>query len=404
MATTTPSVVFDTARQNSLLSLYRDGLLNDTLPFWTRHAVDRECGGFIFCLNRDGTVLDTDKPIWLHGRFIWLLSTLYNTVEKRGEWLELARHGLDFLRRYGFDSDGRMFFQVTREGAPLRKRRYLFSESFAVIALAAYAQAARDEQAAHEALDLFRLMVRYHTTPGLLPPKIIPATRPMKGLAMPMILISTAQVLRAATQSPLCDEWIAGCIREIERDFLKEEFQCVLETVGPQGEFLDHLDGRLLNPGHAIEAGWFILNEARHRNRDRALIQLGCKIIDWSWQAGWDTEYGGLLYYRDARGLPATEYWHDMKFWWPHNEAIIAMLLAYDLTSDPKYLRWHQQVHDWAYAHFPDPEYGEWFGYLHRDGSLSSPVKGNIWKGPFHLPRMQWFCWRLLEEMKNKPM
>lgn len=395
-------IALDPARRDSLLKLYRDGLLNDTLPFWIRHAVDRECGGFLFCLNRDGAVMDTDKPIWLHGRFVWLLATLYRTVEQRPEWLELARHGLDFLTRHGFDRDGRMFFQVTREGRPLRKRRYLFSESFAVIALAAYSRAAGDERAARQALDLFRLIIRHHTTPGLLASKVDPGTRPMKGLAMPMILISTAQVLRAATRDPICDEWIERSIREIERDFLKEEFQCVLENVGPNGEFLDHLDGRQLNPGHALEAGWFILNEARHRRRDPALIRLGCQIIDWSWQSGWDSEYGGLFYFRDAKGLPATEYWHDMKFWWPHNEAIIATLLAYSLTGDPKYLRWHQQVHDWAYAHFPDPEHGEWFGYLHRDGTLSTPVKGNVWKGPFHLPRMQWFCWKLLEEMSRR--
>jgi len=399
-ATVQPLVLTPQGREQ-LLTIYRDGLLNDTLPFWINHCVDREYGGFMFCLDRDGTVIDTDKGVWTQGRFTWLLSTLYSEVEPRAQWLELARHGLDFIRRYCFDSDGRMFFHVTREGRPVRKRRYIFSETFAVSALAAYARAAGDDQARQEAVDLFKLIIRYLTTPGLLPPKFNPEVRPMKGLAIPMILIVTAQVLRQVSDDPICNEWIERSIQEIERDFMKPEFRAVLETVGPNGEFIDHFDGRMLNPGHAIEAAWFIMNEAQHRGGDAHLLKLGTTILDWMWEWGWDPEYGGLLYFRDVKGLPVQEYWQDMKFWWPHNEAIIATLMAYQLTGDEKYARWHQMVHDWAYAHFPDPEYGEWFGYLHRDGRLSVPLKGNLWKGPFHLPRMQLRCWQILEQMRK---
>jgi len=383
----------------ALLATYRDGLLNDTMPFWISHAIDRECGGYLTALDADGSVLHTDKPVWVLGRFAWLLATLYNTVERRAEWLELSKHGIEFINKHCFDTDGRMFFSVTREGRPLRKRRYLFSESFAVIALAAYGTASGDERYKRQALDLFKLMLKYHTTPGLLEPKVNPATRPMKGLAMPMILLVTAQELRKAVNDPLCTQVIDRSVAEIEKDFLKPEFQCVLETVGPNGEFYDTFEGRTLCPGHAIEAGWFMLEEARRRNKDRRLIELGTKIIDWSFTIGWDTQYGGLVYYSDAKGLPSTEYPHDMKLWWPHNEAIIAMLLAYHLTGNERYARWHAMVHDWAYAHFPDRLNGEWFGYLHRDGTVSTRLKGNMWKGPFHLPRMEWFCWQLLKEM-----
>lgn len=386
-------------RLRELRALYRGGLLNDTVPFWIPRAVDRQCGGFLTCLDQDGTVLQTDKPIWIQGRTTWLLATLYQTVERRPEWLDYARHGIDFLQRYGFDDDGRMFYAVTREGRPLRKRRYLFSETFATIALAAYGTAAHDASSTRRALDLFQLILRYHRTPGLLEPKVNQQTRPMKGLAMPMILIATAQELRKAVADPLLDQVIAECIDEIASDFVKPDLACVLETVGPGGEVYDTFDGRTVCPGHAIEAGWFILHEARHRGNDRRLIDLGLQIIDWSLPLGWDADYGGLVYFRDARGLPSAEYPHDMKLWWPHNEAIIATLLAYALTGEARYARWHQMVHDWAYAHFPDPVHGEWFGYLHRDGSVSTRLKGNMWKGPFHLPRMQWYCARLIDEM-----
>lgn len=385
---------------SALAATYRDGLLLDTIPFWMKHAVDREYGGFTFCLGRDGSVIDTDKGMWAHGRFVWMLSTLYNTVEPRTEWLETARHGVDFIRKYAFDTDGRMFFILTQDGRPVRKRRYLFTETFAVIALAAYAQASGEERARQEAVDLFDLVLRYFTTPGLIPAKVDPNTRPAKGLVGPMITLATAQVLCQVVDDPQrYTQLIDAQIAEIERDFLKPEFEAVLETVGPQGEFIDHFDGRMLNPGHAIEAAWFILDEAKIRGNDPHLIQLGTRILDWMWRWGWDEDYGGILYFRDVKKLPPQEYWHDMKFWWPQNETIIATLLAYQLTGDQKYADWHKLAHDWAYAHFPDPEYGEWYGYLHRDGRVSASHKGNIWKGPFHLPRMQWKCWQIAQEL-----
>jgi N-acylglucosamine 2-epimerase len=295
-----------------------------------------------------------------------------------------------------------MYFQVTREGAPLRKRRYVFTEAFGAVALAAYARASGDEESADQARALFRLVVRHATTPGLIPPKVDPATRPAKGLAVPMILLATAQVLRSDLRDPLAEEWVDRAIDEIRRDFVKPDLQVVMETVGPEGEIIDHFDGRTLNPGHALEAAWFILAEAWRRGGDPGLTRLGTSMVDWMWRRGWDEEYGGILYFRDLKGLPVQEYWHDMKFWWPHNEAVLATLMAYRATGEPRYAEWHRLVHDWAHRHFPDPEHGEWFGYLHRDGRRSVPLKGNLWKGPFHLPRMQLLCWQALEGMHDR--
>jgi len=383
----------------SLRDFYRDGLLNDTLPFWIPATIDLKYGGYQTSLGRDGTVIHPDKPVWFQGRFAWLLATLYQTVEKRPEWLQYSRHGIDFINSRCFDEDGRMFFSLTREGQPLRKRRYIFSETFAIIAMAAYGRASGDHTFVDQALDLFRKTVQLLQEPGSLTPKTNPEIRPMKGLAIPMIMIVTAQELRKTAPLPELDQWIDHYIAEVQRDFVKPEFQCVLETVGPEGEFYDTFDGRMICPGHSIELGWFILHEAKHRGNDPELRKLGQQIVDWSWEWGWDKKFGGILYYADCKNLPCTEYWSDMKFWWPHNEAIIAMLLAWHLTGDESYLQKHATVHDWAYKHFHDKEFGEWFGYLHRDGSVATELKGNMWKGPFHLPRMQWYCWKLLEEI-----
>lgn len=382
--------------------IYRDTLLDDVIPFWLKHGLDRKHGGIITALGRDGEVLDTDKSIWFQGRAAWMFATLFNTVEPRAKWLAAAQSCVDFLRAHGFAKNGKMYFTVTRDGKPLRMRRYVFSESFAAIAFAAYAKATGDPSAAQDAVKTFTTFLRYSTKPGLIAPKVDPATRPMKGLSPLMITIATAQEVRAnlgdvKVLGQTCTQWIDQSIAEIRRDFLKPKLKALMETVGPNGEIYNHFDGRLLNPGHAIECAWFILHEAKLR-RDAKLKQIGLKILDWMWEHGWDQETGGLLYFRDVYDKPVQEYWHDMKFWWPHNEAIIATLLAWQMTGDPKYARMHQLVHDWSFQHFADPGHAEWFGYLHRDGEPSNTLKGSLWKGPFHFPRMLLYCWKLLEE------
>ena len=396
MADTQPLLTTKDGRR-SLLACYRDGLLDDTLRFWFPRSVDTEHGGFFHCFDRDGTLVDTDKSVWAQGRMTWMLLTLYNTVDRQAEWLDWAKKGLAFLDRCCFDTDGRMFFHVTRDGQPIRKRRYVYSEAFAAIAHAAYAKATGDERSAKRAGELFDLMTRWFFTPGLMPPKFTDV-RPMIGMSPRMITIATAQELRANLgQSPHWTAWIDRCIDEIRNWFVKRDLKAVMEAVAPNGDVVDHFDGRTLNPGHAIEGAWFILAEGRHRG-DAGLIGLGAQMIDWMWRRGWDEQFGGLFYFRDVYDKPVQEYWHDMKFWWPHDETIIATLMAYQLTGDERFAAYHQLVHDWAHRHLADPEFGEWYGYLHRDGRPSVTLKGNLWKSFFHHPRMQWLCWQLLTE------
>ncbi|MDE3213182.1 MAG: AGE family epimerase/isomerase [Bacteroidota bacterium] len=375
---------------------YLDQLLNDTLPFWFPKSIDKECGGYLLMRTRAGDLLDDDKAVWIQGRATWLLGTLYNTVEKNGEWLEGAKSGYDFLNKYCFDDDGRMFFHVTRSGNPIRKRRYFFSETFFVIGASAYAIASGDDRVKDKAIQVFKKCIEYAETPSLLPSKYS-STRPSRGLGVPMIMINTAQELRKLVGGTWCNDLISAWISEIETLFVKDELRCVMEQVAPDGSIIDHVDGRTVTPGHAIEGAWFILNEAKYRNNDQHLIDLGCKMLDYMWERGWDKEYGGMLYYTDVFNNPVQEYWQDMKFWWPHNESIIATLLAYLLTGNEKYAHWHNLVHEYSYSHFHDKKYGEWYGYLHRDGTLAQSAKGNLFKGPFHLPRQELYCYFFLK-------
>lgn len=382
------------------IQIYKNELLENVIPFWTKNCVDYQYGGFTFCLGREGQVIDTDKGVWHQGRFTWMLGALYNEVEQKPEWLKLMKHGVDFLDKYCFrESDRKMWFTLDKKGKPLRMRRYAFSESFAAIAYAEYFKATGDMAYAEKSRRTFSAYVKYNTTPpDEFPPKGEP-TRPMKNIGYAMIGIATAQVLRDCLKDESFTKTITDFIHEIEGDFMNEEFKAVMETVGPNGEFIDHFDGRTLNPGHAIEGAWFTMYEGM-RNKNRHFIDLGCKMLDWMWEIGWDKEYGGIYYFRDVKGLPVQEYWHDMKFWWPQCETIIATQLAYTLTGEEKYWQRFEQIHDWTFKHFPDSVHGEWYGYLHRDGRISVDLKGNIWKGPFHIPRMLLKVWQYFEILK----
>ncbi len=385
----------------SLYLFYGNQLLKDTVPFWFPRSFDKEHGGYLLMRDADGSLIDDDKAVWIQGRATWLLATLYNTVEKKQEWLDGAKLGYDFLNQHCFDTDGQMFFHVARNGQPIRKRRYFFSETFYVIAAAAYAKASGDATAADNARKVFGKCLDYATTPGLLQQKFT-GTRPAKGIGVPMIMMNTAQQLRETIGDDRCDAWISKWIADIEMHFVKHDIQCVMEQVAPDGSIIDHIDGRTLNPGHAMEGAWFILHEAMYRHNDPHLIELGCRMLDYMWERGWDKIHGGILYYRDVYDKPVQEYWHDMKFWWPQNEAIIATLLAWTVTGLEKYARRHAMIHKYAYTHFHDKQNGEWFGYLHRDGSIAQTAKGNLFKGPFHLPRQEWYCMQLLGKQLNR--
>ena len=383
-----------------LAQFYHDQLFLDCVPFWWPRAVDDECGGFLHCFDRDGSLVDDDKSVWAQGRMSWMLLTLYLDHERRPEWLAWAEHGLRFLGEKCVDpADGRMFFQVARDGTPLRKRRYAYSESFAAIAYAAHAAATGSGESADRARHWFERFVRWNFQPNSAPPKFTGA-RPLEALGPRMITLVTAQelVLRLGA-SPELNGWIDRCIEEIQRLFVKPDLEVVMETVAPDGSISDHFDGRTLNPGHAIEGAWFILEEARRRNNSAEWITLGCQMLDWMWQRGWDEEFGGLFYFRDVFHKPVQEYWQSMKFWWPHDEALIATLLAHQLTGDAKYLAWHEQLRAWSFRHFADPTHGEWYGYLQRDGSVSSALKGSLWKSFFHHPRAMGRCFRIAREL-----
>lgn len=380
---------------------YKKDLTENIMPFWMEYGLDRENGGVYTCVNRDGSLMDTTKSVWFQGRFAFICSFAYNNVEKNQEWLDAAKSTLEFIEKHCFDEQGHMYFSVTAEGKPLRKRRYVFSETFAAIAMSEYALATGDQHWAKCAIQVFEDTQRFLATPGFLPAKF-EADVKLQGHSIVMILINVGSCIRKVVNDPKLTQQIDESIEKLKKYFIHPEFKCLLETVGENGEFIDTNMTRTINPGHCIETSWFIMEEAKLRGWDKPMFDLALQVFDWSWDWGWDKQYGGIINFRDCKNLPSQDYSQDMKFWWPQCETIIASLYAYLGTGDEKYLYRHERISEWTYAHFPDAEYGEWYGYLHRDGTVAQPAKGNLYKGPFHIPRMMIKGYMLCQEILKK--
>lgn len=380
---------------------YKKDLTENIMPFWMKYGLDCENGGVYTCVDRDGSLMDTTKSVWFQGRFAFICSFAYNNVEKNHEWLDAAKSTLEFIEKHCFDEQGHMYFSVTAEGKPLRKRRYVFSETFAAIAMSEYALATGDQHWAKRAIQVFEDTQRFLATPGFLPAKF-EADVKLQGHSIVMILINVGSCIRKVVNDPKLTQQIDESIEKLKKYFIHPEFKCLLETVGENGEFIDTNMTRTINPGHCIETSWFIMEEAKLRGWDKPMLDMALQVFDWSWDWGWDKQYGGIINFRDCKNLPSQDYSQDMKFWWPQCETIIASLYAYLGTGDEKYLYRHERISEWTYAHFPDAEYGEWYGYLHRDGTVAQPAKGNLYKGPFHIPRMMIKGYMLCQEILKK--
>ncbi|NTS43719.1 AGE family epimerase/isomerase [Flavisolibacter sp. BT320] len=376
---------------------YKTELLNNVLPFWMQHSPDHQNGGYFTCLNRDGSVFDRDKFMWLQGRGVWCFSHMYNNVERRQEWLDMALVGADFMKKYGRDKNGAWYFSLTAEGLPLVQPYNIFSDCFATMGFASLDKASPSDEYKEIALTTFENILKRKDNWKGLYNKAYPGTRPLRNFSLPMILsnlsLEMEHLLGAARVNELAEE----VIQEVMEVFYQPQMGLILENVDPAGNFIDCFEGRMINPGHGIEAMWFIMDLGQRLNNP-ALVQKACSIMLDTLEYGWDKEYEGIFYFLDAKGAPPQQLEWDQKLWWVHVETLVALAKGYKLTGDERCRTWFEKVHNYSWEKFRDPAYGEWYGYLNRRGEVLLPLKGGKWKGCFHVPRALYQVWQTLEK------
>lgn len=382
------------------IRIYRDGLLNDVTKFWEKHSPDRECGGYFTCLDREGRVFDTDKFIWLQCRQVWTFSMLYNNVERREEWLNMALHGAGFLLAHGRDGEGNWYFSLTREGKPLIAPYNVFSDCFAAMAFGQLYFATGDMQYRVVAQATFNNIIRRKDNPAGKYTKAVPGTRPLLSLGLPMILSNLVLQIEKILDPALVEQVINDSVFAVMNLFYRSDRGILLERVTPDGGVSDSFDGRLVNPGHGLESMWFMMDIAS-RNGDARLMKQAVDISINLMEFGWDKQFGGIFYFLDIKGHPPQQLEWDQKLWWVHQEAILAMLKGYQYTGDRRCWHWFEILHAYSWARFPDSEFGEWYGYLNRRGEVLLPLKGGKWKGCFHSPRFLHLGWKALESVQE---
>ena len=385
----------------TLAEQYKSELLDKVVPFWLEKSQDHEFGGYFTCLDRDGSVYDTDKFIWLQGREVWMFAKLYNEVEHKQEWLDCAVQGAEFLKKYGHDGQLNWYFALDREGHPLIEPYNIFSYTFAVIAFGQLAIATGNKEYEEIARRTFDIVLSRTGNPKGRWNKVVPGSRSLKTFDLPMILCNVALEIEPLLEPDFLQQTIDTCLHEVLDVFYRPELGLVVEALGKDGELVDSFDGRKLNPGHAIESTWFIMDLGKRLNRPE-LIEKAVEISLAEVEYGWDKQYGGIFYFMDRLGKPRHELEFDQKLWWVHIETLISMLKGYQLTGNSKCLEWFERVHDYTWKHFADPEYPEWYGYLNRRGEVLLPLKGGKWKGCFHVPRGLFNCWKILEELSKQ--
>lgn len=380
-------------------TLYRDELLQSILPFWVKHSKDAINGGFFTCLDRRGQVYDTDKFMWLQGRQVWCFSSMYHNVAAKLEWLDMALHGANFMKKHGRDAAGNWYFSLNAQGQPLIQPYNIFSDCFATMAFAALDKIQPSDESKDIAVSTFYNILRRKDNWKGVYNKAYPGTRPLKNFSLPMILCNLALELEHVIGSEEVDKLIPEVIHEVMEVFYQPDSGLILENVHPNGSFSDSFEGRLLNPGHAIEAMWFIMDLGVRMKKDN-LIQKAVDIMLRTIEYGWDKEYGGIYYFMDIKGYPTQQLEWDQKLWWVHVEALVALAKGFVLTGDERCANWFEILHKYTWNKFRDPEYGEWFGYLNRRGEVLLSLKGGKWKGCFHIPRSLYQVSITLESLK----
>ncbi|MEO0457804.1 MAG: AGE family epimerase/isomerase [Cyanobacteria bacterium P01_A01_bin.114] len=376
-----------------LAALYKHTLLDNVIPFWEKHSIDNEQGGYFTCLGRDGKVYDTDKFIWLQNRQVWTFAMLYNQLEKRDTWLNIAAKGAKFLAEHGRDAEGSWYFSLTRDGRPLVQPYNVFSDCFAAMAFSQYALASGEDWAKAVALQAYSNVLRRQDNPKGPYTKAYPGTRPMKTLALPMILANLSLEMDWLLSGDQLADVLELTVAAVMESFLDPERGLLYENVALDGAHVNCFEGRVINPGHGIEAMWFMMEIAQRRENPNLLSQAVDTVIS-ILDFGWDAQYGGIFYFLDADGHPPQQLEWSQKLWWVHLETLVALAMGYRLTQREDCWNWYQKVHDYTWSHFSDPEQGEWFGYLNRQGEVLLNLKGGKWKGCFHVPRAMYLCWQ----------
>ena len=395
----------DMDKIKELAAYYRKSLIEDIVPFWESRVLDEEKGGYFNCFDREGNLYKDVKPGWFVGRNLYIFSALYNKIERRPKWLEIAESGRRFLMEKAYAGNGRFNYMMDRDGNPIKGTTSIFTDHFAVKGLFEYIEASGSDEDRDLAVSLYKQLITNVQDRSLLEgegldPRFIAHAHNF----MTMIVAMEAKRVLGDETKKVIDE----CIQRSLYSFVDDELKATLESVSPSGKPLYEDQGRLVDPGHTLESMWFCMTEAIDR-KDKNIISRASQLLDWVIHRGWDDKYGGFYQYMDITNeSPEKRYhyntyvdvdvhWTD-KIWWVQAEGLYALALSALLTDNQKHFDRFLRLHEFCKKYLADPQYGEWRSFVHRDGSSFDDRKGFELKGPYHVVRSHMMLTNLFEK------
>ncbi len=398
-STTTGPKTSDAALRVTLQSWrdrVRTELFENVLPFWERFSLDREHGGYLDYLDRDGAPFDTKKHAWLHGQELWLWSRLYSECERRPQWLAAARHGAAFIEHFEAKHDKRVFSVVTRDGRAVAIDNNALSELTLARGLCEFARATGESTALERARKAVDAALTLAAEPERVQSVVFGGATPSSDLQTVVLavdVLESARALGVGGVDASAERWYARLALH-----LRPELDLVLEHVGLDGRLLEGPEGRVVCAGRAIMAARLLFERARRTGDEQGAAQ-ALLALENALDFGWDSDDGGLYLYLDRDGYSPVQIEWSRKVAWVHGEALKATLVAYGATSAPRWLERFERAAEFTLGHFPDPEHGEWFACLDRHNRVIQRFKSGPRKGCFAAGRTLLRCERELAQM-----
>ncbi len=364
--------------------LYSDSLNNKIMPFWLKYSID-ESGAINNCLTEDGKILVKDRYIWSQGRALWTFSAMYNRIEKKKEYLDVADGLFKYLCKTGRTPDGKWNYLFDENGNMKEDDISIYVDGFVLAGMTEYYIATGNETAKQIALETYENTLERLNTPGSyrVAPYVIPEGTKTHGVNM-IYAFFYYNLGKALGREDIKDKAYELAMEVLEQFYVKEK-DAILEFVTLDGKFTDTPEGRTCVPGHAIECMWFLITIFEDRNEKENILKC-CKLIKRHIELAEDKEKGGLILALDIDNKEPI-FWGKPTYkpWWVQLEALVATAYAYKYTNDEWFNDAHKRVNEYAFAHYPTP-YGDWHNWLDNDGNIGESAALPV-KDPFHLPR-----------------
>lgn len=394
-----------------IASCYKKHIQEEVMPFWDARCIDKECGGYLTCFDRQGNLTDDKKYGWFQGRQLYVYALLYNKVEKRAEWLVNARNGYEFLVKHVYAGNGRWNYMLDRRGRVLSGTVSIFSDFHIIQGVAEYLkiEVERTKEGMELLSECFDVMEQNMFDPEF--KDIYENTWSPVFIWHDMYLTCLAATETCAEVLGLkrTQRLLGECVDKIENWFARDQYQVIFEAVTRDNDIcLDTDKGRFVNPGHMHESAWFCI-KAGEMLKDEDVVRRGVELARWANRVGKDREDGGIISYADALGKTpepidwfkeTNSLWNE-KVWWPNAEALAAYAIAYKSSGDVFYLEQFMEQHEYCRENFYDAQYGEWYERLTYDAQVKNSDKGTPWKCAFHLVRALVFVWEAFKEMED---